>query len=70
MARYRPRRTNHWYDVLCNIRCEAGLSRAELAAALELSYDTIYEIEQGRRSPAQNILDAYGVLAEGRRRSE
>jgi len=70
MARYRPRPGVHWWDTLTNIRCEAGLSRAELAASLDVHYSTIYSIEKGHQTPSQAVLDWYGVLAEGRRRSE
>ena len=70
MAHYRPRRTSHWWDVLCNVRCEAGLSRRELAARVGVHYSTIYEIEQGYQRPSQAALNSYGALAEGLRRSD
>ena len=63
MARYRSRSGLHYWDTLTNIRCDAGVSRAELAASVGVSYSTVYDIEQGRRSPTQSILDAYGRLA-------
>ena len=67
MAKYRPRSGTHWNDCLTNIRCEAGVSRRELADMAGVSYDTIYEVETGNRSPNQAVIDAFGRLAEGLR---
>ena len=59
MARYKPRKGDHWYDALTNIRCEAGISRAELAATCEVTYAVIYDVERGSKYPPQDVLDQY-----------
>ena len=64
MARYRPRKGNHWYDTLTNIRCEAGVSRKELAARAGLDPSTVWRVETGEQPPDQGLLDAYGELAK------
>ena len=71
MARYRPRpRPGHWFDTLANIRCEAGVSRADLAAQVGVDKSTIWRVETGEQRPSQAVLDAYGEMAkkENRRR--
>lgn len=68
MVRYKPRAGIHWFDALCNIRCEAGMSRAELAAMVELSAYTIGAVERGEQQPSQALVDAYGRLARQQER--
>ena len=67
MARYRPRSGTHWNDCLTNIRCEAGVSRAELAASVGVDPSTVWRVEQGEHGPSQELLDAYGLLANQER---
>jgi transcriptional regulator with XRE-family HTH domain len=69
MARYKPRTGNHWYDVLTNLRCEAGISRAELAASCGVSPGWIAEIERGSKGIPQHVLNQYGRLAESLRKT-
>ena len=65
MARYRPRpHPGRWFDTLCNIRCEAGVSRAELAAQAGVDKSTIWRIEMGEWPPSQAVITEYGKLAE------
>ena len=68
MARYRPRQGLRWYDTLTNIRCEAGVSRTDLAARAGLDPSTIWRVETGAQGPSQGLLDAYGLLANQQRR--
>jgi DNA-binding XRE family transcriptional regulator len=49
-------------QLLQSIREEAGVSVRELAAAAEVSPDTIYRIESGKRPDTQGILLVYGRL--------
>jgi len=69
MAAYRPRKSLHYWDTLTNIRCEAGVTRAKLAASVDVDRSTIWRIETGEIRPSQVILNAYGALAR-RRASE
>ena len=69
MARYKPRKGGHWFDVLTNLRCDAGVSRAELAATSGVNYAFIYEVERGERHISQHVLDEYGKIAESLRRN-
>ena len=68
MASYRPRTGHHWFDVLTNLRCEAGISRADLAAKCEVTPGFIAEVEQGVKAVPQHVLDQYGKIAESLRR--
>ena len=68
MARFRPRKGLRYWDTLTNIRCEAGVSRAEMAAMTGVDPSTIYSIEKGYQTPSQAVLDAYGKMASQQRR--
>ena len=68
MARYKPRTGLRWNDTLTNIRCAAGISRAELAATCGVGPGFIGEVETGRKCIPQHVLDQYGKIAESLRR--
>ena len=65
MARYHTRSGGHpWHYTLTNIRCEAGVSRKELAAKAGVHPSTVWRVETGEQPPSQGLLDAYGELAK------
>jgi len=68
MARYHFENSTPWYKTLANIRCEAGISRADLAAVVGCDKSTVWRVEHGEQPPSQELIDAYGALARKRMR--
>lgn len=55
----------HYYNNICDIRTQRGLTQADLATAMERSERTIRRWEQGQTSPSikdiNALADALGV---------
>ena len=66
MARYRFRAGIKWYDTLTNIRCDAGVSRKDLAARAGVDPSTVWRVEAGEWPASQELLNVYGELARRR----
>ena len=67
MARYHTRSGGHpWHYTLTNIRCEAGVSRKEMAAKAGVPPSTVWRVEKGEQPPSQELLNLYGELARRR----
>ena len=68
MAKYRTGTGARLPIIFRNLRQAAGYSQAQFAAQIGVTEYMISAVERGDRQPNQEVLNAYGILAERRRR--
>lgn len=68
MEPYRTKMGRPLGELLKELRRRIGLTQGQFAAQLEVSENTIQQVECGTLAAPQSVLDAYGQLAWRQRR--